>query len=155
MNDRNVIQTGVDDFAKSAGYAKRNGSWYRRTNDTISVLDLQKSQYGRSYYLNIAIWLLPIEEAAFPEEQQCHIRTRLSSLVPQGEERHLSDLLDLDSNLTDDARAEQLAEALGRWLRPAVDATATVESLRSPAGAQVLSSSLVRASAQEFLTATR
>ena len=34
-----------------AGFTKKSGSWYRRGEETIAVLNLQKSQYGPSYYV--------------------------------------------------------------------------------------------------------
>lgn len=76
---RNVIQTTFDGFMKGAGFSKHIGSWYRDTDDVITVAELQKSQYGLQYY--IALWLRPLGEAKTPKEQACHVRSRLSLLV--------------------------------------------------------------------------
>jgi len=78
---RNVIQTTFDGFMKGAGFSKHSGSWYRDTDDVITVAELQKSQYGLQYYVNIALWLRPLGEAKTPKEQACHVRSRLSLLV--------------------------------------------------------------------------
>ncbi|PZS07781.1 MAG: hypothetical protein DLM55_09900 [Acidimicrobiales bacterium] len=44
-------------------------------------LQLQKSQYGLRYYINVALWLLALGEAQFPKERTCHVRSRLSRVL--------------------------------------------------------------------------
>lgn len=58
MSVRNIIQTTFDEFGKASGGSKKSGSWYRRSPETIFVLNLQKSQYAVRYYVNVALWLL-------------------------------------------------------------------------------------------------
>ncbi len=53
MSVRNSIQTTFDEFGKTAGGSKKSGSWYRRSPETIVVLNLQKSQYALRYYVNL------------------------------------------------------------------------------------------------------
>jgi hypothetical protein len=52
---RNVIRATFDGFMKGAGFSKTSGSWYRVTNEVITVVQLQKSQYGLQYYVNLAL----------------------------------------------------------------------------------------------------
>lgn len=54
---------------KGAGFSKHSGSWYRDTDDVITVAELQKSQYGLQYYVNIALWLRPLGEAKTPKSR--------------------------------------------------------------------------------------
>jgi hypothetical protein len=74
-----------DELAKRAGFTKRSGSWYRRQADTISVLNLQKSQYGPSYYVNLGVWLSPLGDSGSPPPHHCHVQTRLEALAPESE----------------------------------------------------------------------
>lgn len=147
---RNVIQTTFDDFMKGAGFSKKSGSWYRTTDDVITVVQLQKSQYGLQYYVNIALWLRPLGEATAPKEQVCHVRTRLSGLVGN-EEGQLEALLDLDVPMPDGERAEKLRTFLNAHLGPALEAVASLDSLRDGAGRKVVAASLVRGPAQGLL----
>ncbi len=92
---RNVLRSTLNDFGSSAGFIKNSGAWYRRQGDAISVVDLQKSQYGNQYYINVGLWLLEIADERFPKEWVCHLRTRLEALLPPHEEPRLEKLLDL------------------------------------------------------------
>lgn len=65
----NVIQATFDGFMKGAGFSKRSGSWYRISDEVITVVELQKSQYGLQYYVNLALWLRPLGEVKTPKEQ--------------------------------------------------------------------------------------
>jgi hypothetical protein len=84
LSERNVVQTSFDEFGKASFGAKKSGSWYRRSDETIVVLNLQKSNYGPSYYVNVAIWLLAAGPADAPKPSHCHVQTRLERLVPAG-----------------------------------------------------------------------
>jgi hypothetical protein len=75
-----------DKFAAGAGFVKKSGSWYRASDEVITVLNLQKSQYGLSCYVNIAFCLRALGAETFPQEQKCHIRFRLEILLPDREE---------------------------------------------------------------------
>lgn len=153
MSVRNIIQTTFDEFAQSSGFTKKSGSWYRRSSETIVVLNLQESQYGPQYYVNVALWLLgigPEEEA--PKENHCHVRTRLELLVPTPKGRATT-LLDLTSPLDDRTRREELLTLLDSDLLPVVDACATLENLRSGEGRRLIDVSLVEGPAQRLLAA--
>jgi Domain of unknown function (DUF4304) len=149
MSERDAVQTTFDAFAREAGFAKKSGTWYRRQGEAIIVLQLQKSHWGRQHYVNVALWLLPLGEADHPKEPQCHIRTRLSRLVPPEDEAHLDQLLDLDAGVAD--RERELLEFLRTRLLPLVDATATLEQLRTEPGHALLKSALVVGPAQRLL----
>jgi hypothetical protein len=150
VSTRDAVQSAVDAFAREAGFAKKGGSWYRRQPDTIAVLQAQKSQWGRQYYLNVALWLLPLGEAEHPKENQCHIRTRLSRLLTTDEAAALERLLDLDEDISD--REVELIEMLRTHLLPLLDATATLDELRT-SGRGLTENSLVTGPAQQLLAA--
>ncbi|GAA2145824.1 hypothetical protein GCM10009825_38900 [Arthrobacter humicola] len=148
----NVIQATFDGFMKGAGFSKRSGSWYRITDEVITVVELQKSQYGLQYYVNLALWLRPLGEVKTPKEQACHLRTRLSRL-DGSEEGRLSSLLDLDVPTPERERAENLLAFLTTHLAPVLEAVVSLNSLRHEAGQKVVAASLVMGPARELLTA--
>ena len=150
MSERNVIQSTFDDFAKASGAEKRSGSWYRRGVETIVVLNLQKSNYATRYYMNVALWLLPLGDAEAPKENKCHVRSRLSQLVPHLGEQ-VDALLDLDMPIEDSTRREQLLGVLREQLLPLMDGSSTIEGLRAGAGQRLIERSLVTGPAQRLL----
>ena len=150
MTARNIVQTTFDEFGRASGFVKKSGSWYRRSAETIVVLNLQKSQYGPQYYVNAALWLLPLGEEQFPKEHKCHVRTRLDNLVPRDRERRVAELFDLEAEMEEGARRDELTTLL-RSILPMLDASATLEGLRSGDGERLIKASLVRGPAQQLL----
>ena len=49
----NVTQQALDAFGTGAEVLKKSSTWYRSTDEVIQAVNLQKSQYGPSYYVNI------------------------------------------------------------------------------------------------------
>lgn len=153
MSERHVVQTTFDELGKASFGTKRSGSWYRRSDETIVVLKLQKSNYGPRYYVNVAVWLLAAGPASAPKPSHCHIQTRLERLMPAGLQERLSALLDLDSPIGEDARREELLAMIGQHLLPLVEAAATRDSLRSGEGQRFVKASLVDGDGQRLLAA--
>ena len=151
LSARDVVQATFDEFGRSAGYARKASSWYRRSAETILVVNLQRSQYGPSYYVNVALWLLALGPGEAPKEHDCHVRTRLDDLVPRDCEHRLTALLDLESPIDDVARREELLALLNSTLLPLADASATLEGLRSVDGERLINASLVEGDAQRLL----
>lgn len=149
MSPPDPIQTTVDQFAREAGFTKKRDAWYRRQSETLALIQSQKSQWGRQYYVNVALWLLPLGEADYPKEQQCHVRTRLSRLVNEDETATLDELLDLEAEVDD--REGQLMQILRARLRPLLDASKTLEDLRRNPARTMVDASLVTGPAQRLL----
>lgn len=147
----NAIQSSFDAFMASEGFRKRSGSWYRRSNDVITVVELQKSQYGPTYYINVAVWLLALGDVKNPpKERTCHVRTRLSRLVGTREDR-LAYLLDLDTDLPDEDRKAELTGFLGTELTPILEVVDSLHGLRSAEGRRVVGAALVLGAADHLL----
>src|SRR5215217_2212835 len=108
---RNAVQRGFDQFGKQAGAEKKSGGWYWRSDDVVAVVDLQKSQYGAQYYVNVAFWLRALGNEPFPKSWKSHLQVRLGSLPdvdPEAAER----LFDLEHELPDEQRADAIAALL-------------------------------------------
>jgi hypothetical protein len=78
---RQLLEASLTEVLKPAGFKKKANGWYRETDDTIAVLLLQKSNYEEQYYFNIGAVIKKLKHVPFPKEHQCHIQTRLSSLL--------------------------------------------------------------------------
>jgi hypothetical protein len=149
VSERDEIQQLVDEFAKSHGYSKKSGSWYRRQVETIAVLDLQRSDYSHAYYVNVALWLLALGDTTAPKEHTCHVRTRASRLVD--DEQALELALDMTKPVA--ARASLIVDAL-TVADELLAACSTIAGCRSAPGVTLVSRSLVRGPAQRLLAGT-
>jgi hypothetical protein len=81
-----------------------------------------------------------------------HIVTRLEGLVPDPEQR-IAQLLDLDYELPDDERVDQLVTLLRERLLPLIERGSTVAGLRSMADDATFARAGIRGPAQEALAA--
>lgn len=151
MSVRNIIQATVDEFGKSRGGVKKSGSWYFRGTDTVVVLNLQKSQYGPSYYMNVGLWFLGLGFSANPKPSHCHVQTRAELLVPDEKHAHLEELLDLNVAIGDSQRHDELLAVLQSQLGLMLDAGLELSGLRSAQGQRLLKKSLIDGDGQEFL----
>lgn len=106
MIDKKAFKKTFGAPLEDAGYFKRGQSWYLNGEDTIIVVNLQKSDWGERYYINIGLWLKKLGEPIypigqsietiereikgfkrkkygdtfFPDENECHIGIRAESL---------------------------------------------------------------------------
>jgi len=126
--ERNEVQVEFDAFGKAAGMTKHSGSWYRTSDHVITVLNLQKSQYSLSYYVNVGWWLRALGDAKFPKEQELHVRIRLDALLPDRAEE-VETLLDLKRPVEN--RSKRLRELLQSELRPILEHADSVAGLRA------------------------
>jgi hypothetical protein len=150
MAERNSIQLAFDAFGKRAGMQKQSGTWYRSADDVTQAMNLQKSQYGPSYYINVGWWLRALGDVKFPKDNQWHIGIRLDSLAANRAEE-LKVLLDLDSGLGETERGQRLHDLLDSELRPVLDRTLSVDGLRALRGEGRLKAAAVRGPAIPIL----
>jgi len=66
------------------GFTRKGSTWYLRKEKVIAVLNLQKSNYDATCFLNLGFWLRTIGEVEHPKDEQCHVRTRAEEIWPIG-----------------------------------------------------------------------
>lgn len=127
MAERNDVQVEYDALGKAMGMTKQSGSWYSIHDDVITQINLQKSDYGLSYYLNVGWWLRTLGGAQFPKERELHVRIRLDALIP-GRADDVKTLLDIEQPV--DGRSVRLRE-LFQELPEILAGASSVEGLRT------------------------
>jgi Domain of unknown function (DUF4304) len=148
----NPLQLALEDVLSPAGFSSKGDSWFRRMDETVEVVNLQKSQYGRQYYLNYGIWFRALGEESFPKEERCHIRLRAGAIVSS--EAQLGRLLNLESGVADVERRSEFANLLTREFLPFADACRTVKGIRSHLEAGRLKKAMVHVRAKALLSAS-
>lgn len=155
MSERDAVQRAFDQFGKEAGFEKKSGSWYGRSDEVVSISNLQKSQYGPQYYFNQAFWLRQLGDERFPKENQSHIRARLGSLLPPEDAEKLKQLLDLEYELPDEQRVNELVTQLRERLLPLIERGSSVAGLHSMLDDGTFAHAGIRGPAQEVLAAVK
>jgi hypothetical protein len=76
LNRKELVKQ-IEHVLAPRGYLKRGPAWYRHFPETILVLDLQKSDYGGQFYINLGVTLPELCESEYPAENHCDVRMRL------------------------------------------------------------------------------
>ena len=101
----------IDNEMKRAGFKRKGKNWYLETDETVEVVNLQKSQWGNQYYVNLGILLKALDQSNTPKEYQCHIRARLNDVADEAID--WGKILDLeDASVVEEQRATATSNAL-------------------------------------------
>ena len=133
MANTKKLRAVIDAVLTSYGFTKRRSAWYRYYPETIVVLDLQKSDYGGQYYVNLAVTLRALNPEDYPPEHKCHIRMRLERIVDDAAK--VSAVFNLeDSSIGAEERLQHIREMIkagAEWLQRLSTVEAIVHELRS------------------------
>ena len=127
MANHDAVKTAFARWGSEHGYRKKSTRWYLDGDDVLVVVDLQKSQYGRAYYVNVAFWLRELGDDPSPPENRCHVRTRLEKIANVEDELPA---LNLEIDIPVERR-ERMLESLLAHLDDRVTVLRSVRSLKN------------------------
>jgi hypothetical protein len=144
----NLIKMVVDSSFRSHGFNKTGSTWYKDCPESTLVANLQKSQYGDSYYLNLGVWLKALGESLAPKEHQCHIRLRLNNMVGKS----LDQALNMENaELGENDRRQIIAAAVENEAIPWLISCASTDGIRAQFEAGLLSKAMINKRVKEFI----
>jgi hypothetical protein len=109
MKTSNPIKLGIESALK-ARFLRKGSTWYREFEETVLVIELQKSNYGDEYYVNLGVFvksLTPTPVKLPPREYKCHIRCRAESLISELEEYFRDVVLNIDAESLEPSERQQ------------------------------------------------
>lgn len=140
----NPIVACVERELKSAGFSKKSGTWYQDQGETWALVNLQKSQYGQQYYVNVGLELKVLEQTPRLQESQWAISLR-ANFLPGVDDGRLKTLLDAEDTSVDAAeRDTELGDFVRRRLLPFMGGLKTNDDLREAIARGLLVHGLVR-----------
>jgi hypothetical protein len=104
------LQAALGPVLKASGFRKDAATWRKSYEASIGVVNLQGSQWGPSFFVNLGVYFRALGSKAEPLEYDCHVRTRLEELVT--DRVRLTTLLDWDKPVSDTDRFAELQAAL-------------------------------------------
>ena len=119
------LEAAISPKLKALGFKKKARTWWRTENDSIQVVNLQKSPYGDQLYVNLALYIRSLGPERLPPENRCHIQARLERVVPTSLSESVTSA-SADSEASDALLQALLVHGIG-WL----------EGIASPAGRKV------------------
>jgi len=148
----NTIKKAFSTSMKKAGFGKKSDGWYLSMDDTILVVNLQKSNFGEQYYINLAVWLNELGQITFPKEYQCHIRTRATLLEPERQKYWEDKVFNLENTeITEEERLELVQSFLENTAIPFLLSCGEVAELKRLHQEGQLKGAAVMANAQKIL----
>ena len=114
MKSENPIKLGIDSSLRSEGFQHKPGTWYREQEESVLVVNLQKSNFGEQYYINLGVLLKGSQGAPVrlpPKEHECQVRLRVEAATPL-EEQALTALLNLEDRSIEAGERERRVQAL-------------------------------------------
>jgi Domain of unknown function (DUF4304) len=131
VNDaKQALSTALKQLMRDHDYTKKALTWHKAGAETIRVLNVQQSQWGLQFYINLAIYIRALGSEMLPAESHCHIRMRFNHIVPDAS--MLEPLLDFESVQNSAiSRAEQVAAFVGHYGLPWLEAWADIHYVKA------------------------
>lgn len=101
MKKKDLIQL-LDSIFTSLKFKRKGNNWVVNGDVISKIINLQKSNYGNFFYINYGFVIQGLELTTVT-----HIGNRLAS-VDKNEQLRITDLLDLENNISDDVRLSEL-----------------------------------------------
>ncbi len=128
-SENKLLQQALAPAFKAVGYRKIGATWRLDDNEFIRVFNIQGSQFSKTFYLNLGIYIRALGDSVAPTEAHCHVSRRLSDVVPSRERLHA--LLDFEQPIPNGQRTLELAGIIEQYAIPWLTNHASISSLRS------------------------
>ena len=125
------IKEVLEESLTRIGFVRKSSTWRRSCIEVTQVVNLQKSNYDDTYFLNIAFWIdLLGDPGPAVREEQCHVRGRaMPDLL--GEQSRVEEFLSVRSRLEKGERLEGLRAALQDEVLPLLERMNCIEGIRA------------------------
>ena len=132
--EKKHLENILKPFLKSEGFTKRGGTWWRTYNGFIQVVNIQGSQWSKTFYLNLGLYIECLGDKTKPNETECHIRNRLEHLC--GVDSGILDLLNYSDYAPEEQPREKLIDLMKTegipWLNKCSDESVAKKEYKLP-----------------------
>jgi hypothetical protein len=114
------------EIAKANDFRKAFGGWYKETPECIAILELQKSNFSDSYYINIKIFI----QGAFGRiytPNKVLIKSSMGHITNQIRDK---DILNFGELMDDEKRLENLVNLFSDLIVPFTNKTLSKSGIR-------------------------
>jgi hypothetical protein len=108
-----------DDIANKNGFEKAFGGWFRESDECINVLDLQKSNFGDYYELNIKIFVQSMFGNTYIKGKDL-VKKHTGDVFTRQPDNY-KDVFDFDKLMDDSNRKNRLEELFSEFIKPFTD----------------------------------
>jgi hypothetical protein len=108
-----------DGIASKYGFEKAFGGWFRESDECINVLDLQKSNFGDYYELNIKIFVQSMFGNTYAKGKDL-VKKHTGDVFTRQPDNY-KDVFDFDKLMNDSNRKDRLEELFSEFIKPFTD----------------------------------
>ena len=151
--NKKTLESSLGTYLVDNGFRKKASSWYRQAEEVLQVVNLQKSNYGLQFYLNLCCVPagMDVEGMPTPKQHKCPIRIRLTAAFPEQRDE-IEEILDLErTSITDSMREQQIAQLTREKILPFLDHMKNTISLRQAIEQGMFNRGAVNLAAQKHL----
>ena len=106
--DSKEFKNLFDTVAKANDFERAFGGWFKESSESIIVLDLQKSNFGDYYELNIKIFVQGIFGNKYTKSRDL-VRKHTGDIFTRQPNKY-KDVLDFDTSMADEKRKGKLEQ---------------------------------------------
>ncbi|MDR1682139.1 MAG: DUF4304 domain-containing protein [Candidatus Symbiothrix sp.] len=114
--DSKEFKNIFDTVAKANDFEKAFGGWFKESSECIIVLDLQKSNFGDYYELNIKIFVQGIFGNKYVKSKDL-VKKHTGDIFTR-QPNDYKDVLDFDTSMDDEKRKEKLESLFSEFVVP-------------------------------------
>jgi len=116
------------EISKENGFERAYEGWFKESPEVILVLDLQKSNFGNYYYLNIKLFIQGTFGNVYSKSKQL-VKTDGGDIFLRHPDNY-SNLLDLDAPFSDIDRKAGLRNMFNDFIVPFSNKSSTKEGIK-------------------------
>lgn len=94
----NIVLSAVNKIALAHSFQRKVSNWYVEHDDSVHLVNIQRSNFGKQFYINIAIWLRNEDDLTLInfKENKAPVRCRVETIIPIEKIYYLRKVLDLE-----------------------------------------------------------
>ncbi|QJE95011.1 DUF4304 domain-containing protein [Luteolibacter luteus] len=128
-DEKRVLLRAIAPVMKAAGFKKKDATWHRVRGGFIQTFNVQGSQWAKSFYLNLGIYITELGDEATPLEYRCHIRIRVGHLAD--DRARYEELLDMENSIPHDMRFQELNDIIALTAIPWLEELSDCQGIRN------------------------
>ncbi|MDX2278013.1 MAG: DUF4304 domain-containing protein [Saprospiraceae bacterium] len=117
------------EVAKAHNFKKAHGGWFKESPECLAILELQKSNFGNYYQLNIKIFIQGFFERIYLPSKDL-IKSSMGH-VNSSETKEYKNVFDFDEPMEDNLRKKRLLELFENHIVPFTDKTSSRSGIRA------------------------
>lgn len=114
------------EVAKANGFESAFGGWFKDSAESIVVLELQRSSFANSNYLNVKVFIQGAFDRTYTPNKDL-IKSSMGHITNQIRDK---EILDFDEPMDDEKRKEKLEQLFSKFIVPFSDKALSKSGIR-------------------------